>query len=166
MLLGRRGNDLEGAGQEAFATRVAALDLTARSLEHTERARTRRTAWTSELVLLGDGPADRADDLGELLSFPLAFDFRDDHQAFFALELDGKRGGRFLPERRVASLDGPLEILGVDVSSPDDDHVLDSPGDEQLPIEQKPEVAGAEEWSGAARCGGVERGLRLFQRPQ
>ena len=114
-----------------------------------------------EVVLLGDGAADRPDDLGDVGPFDLPLDLVDDDEPLVAVDLDGERRAPFGPERGVAPLDGPLDVLRVDVAAADDDQVLEAAGDEQLAVVDEAEVAGAEERALAGvGQGRVERSLR------
>ncbi len=86
-----------------------------------------------------------------VLALPL--DLVDDHEPLLAADLDGERRAPLGPERGVAPLDGPLDVLRVDVPAPDDDQVLEPPGDEQLAVAEEAEVAGPQEraFAGSAR---------------
>ena len=48
-------------------------------------------------------------------------------------------------QHRAASLRGPLDVLGVMVTAPDDDQILDPAGDEQLAAQDETEIAGTQE---------------------
>ena len=98
-----------------------------------------------QLVLLGDGLADGLEDRLDALALGLALDLLDDDQPLLAAGLDRERRAALEPERGVAPLDGPLDVLGVDVAAPDDDQVLEPAGDEQLAVVEEAEVAGAQE---------------------
>ncbi len=76
----------------------------------------------------------------------LALQLLDDDQ-LLALALDHAEGGdRPFSQRRVAFLDGELQVLGVELSTSQIDQILDAPGDAELAIAPKPQVAGAQEW--------------------
>ena len=64
-----------------------------------------------DLVLLGDRPADRRDDLVGVLPLGMPLDLVDDDEPFLAIRLDREGRAAARPERGVASLDGPLDIL-------------------------------------------------------
>ena len=73
--------------------------------------------------------------------------FGHDDQSLATGHFHGKRrdGLRLNPLART--LDGQLDVLRIAIDAADDDHVLDAAGDEQLAIDQKPQIAGAKKWS-------------------
>ncbi len=102
-----------------------------------------RPRRTLRFVLFGDGPADCADDLGRVARLDVALDLVDDDEAFLAPDLDREGRAPFGPEGGVGLLDRPLDVLGVDVASPDDDQVLEAAGDDELAVPEEAEVSGA-----------------------
>ena len=72
-------------------------------------------------------------------------DLVDDDQPLLAVRLDGE--GRAAAGRSAGwlLLDGPLDVLRVEVAAADDDQVLEPAGDEQLAVVEEAEVAGAQE---------------------
>ena len=56
------------------------------------------------------------------------------------------------PERRMALLDCPFDVVRIVIAAPDDDEVFQSAGDEQFPVFEEPEISGPEE--GPLSCHG------------
>ena len=148
-LLDERPDDLEPAREEARAAGVA-LDLAAGGLGEARRLE-QHDGVDVQLVLLGDGLADRREDRLDRPRPGLALDLVDDDQPLLAVAPRPRTPRRRSAAARVAPLDGPLDVLGIDVAAADDDQVLEPAGDEQLAVAEEAEVAGAQERP-ARRC--------------
>ena len=71
------------------------------------------------------------------------FDLLHDGQALFAPCADHReRSAAAGPQDRMALLDGPLDILGVVISSSDNDEIFQATSDIQLTIFDKSQIAG------------------------
>ena len=66
---------------------------------------------------------------------------------------------------RMGALGGQLEVLRIVVAAAEDDQVLEPAGDEQLAVEDEPEVAGAQEAALAAVAGEPGAGSRAPSPP-
>ena len=104
------------------------------------RARTMRTHPSS-----GPSPVPAAW-TWDLAPFNLpSFDLDDDGQLLLAVDLDGKRRAAPPSERRMAPLDGRLDVLRVVVRPSDDDEVLQAPRHVQVAVHDEPEISRPEE---------------------
>src|SRR5262245_31900343 len=92
-----------------------------------------------------DGGADVGEEM--LMHGFTRIHFRDDGDRFLtgALDVDGKRGHAARPHSRIDVFGRELEIVGVVLESPDDQHILDASGYEQLAVALESEIAGPEE---------------------
>src|SRR5215813_12890784 len=75
---------------------------------------------------------------------PGPVDHRCDDVLVLVILLDEKCGGRPGADRRVAALDGELEIVGMVVLAPNDDEILRAADDEELTVPQEAKVTGPE----------------------
>ncbi|HEX7185403.1 MAG TPA: hypothetical protein VF756_26500 [Thermoanaerobaculia bacterium] len=113
-------------------------------------------------MLFGDRPADRFDRLGRVC-VAAAFQLLDDHQTLPALNVNRERGTAAWPESRVAALNRQLDILRVEVAPADDNQILQTSGDKQLPATvDKTEVTSAQEWTIPVRKSNAKRCLGFF----
>src|SRR5262245_42513555 len=67
--------------------------------------------------------------------------------ALGAVDVDGERGATASPDRPMALLHGPLDVVRVMVSAADDDQVFEAPRYVELLAVQKAEIAATEKWS-------------------
>ena len=104
-----------------------------------------RIADTSTSSDSGNPAADRRDCLRVIMLIGIPLDLVDDRQPLLTATLDGEGRRAARLERRVASLGRPLNVLRVNVSPAQDDHVLDPARDEELAVLQEAQVAGPEE---------------------
>ncbi len=109
---------------------------------------------------LGYRPADGRGQLPGI-ALEAAVDLQDHRQPLLVVRVDREGGGAARAQRRVAPLGRQLHVLGIEIAPAQDDQILQPAGDEQFPLEQETEVAGAQERPlGAA----VRPGLELLPR--
>ena len=113
---------------------------------------------------LGQLLTDRSDHFGRVAR--VIAELGDHGQSLLAGHLHLEGGTEAGPDRRVTSLDGPLDVLGVVVHSPDDQEILEASGDDELAPVNGPEVAGPEE-SARSRVdeAGAEGAFGLLRAP-
>src|SRR5687768_4369688 len=90
---------------------------------------------------LSDCPGDCFD--RDIPAVPLHLRHHD--EPFVPVALHGKCRAAGGPKRRMASLDGLLDVLRVNVATAENDQVLDPAGDVQLAAVEKTEIARPEE---------------------
>ena len=74
--------------------------------------------------------------------------FADDHQPLAPFIVDAKTPPHAVARKpTVGFVHGGLDILRIAIDPPHDNHVLEPPGDEQLAVEQEPQVARAQKWT-------------------
>src|SRR5581483_4908085 len=73
-----------------------------------------------------------------------AINFSHDNKLFFAIDFNRKGCCAARTNRRMTFLDGELNILWIVIAPIDDDQVFDAPGNKQLMIFKKAEVARAQ----------------------
>ena len=85
------------------------------------------------------------------------------NQPFLLFDVDRECRAAASFESRMALCDGVLDVLGIEVSTTDDDQILDPAGHEELSLVQEAEIAGAQKRS-FARIGesSAKNGLRFF----
>ncbi len=115
-------------------------------------------------MLLCQCASDRRDCLGDHLPIGIALDLLDDRQPFLAVGLEREGGGAEGAKRGVRPFCRPFDVLRIDVSATQDDHVLEPASDEQHAIPQKTKIACPEEPQIAKKTGS-QRVLRLFGSP-
>ncbi len=94
---------------------------------------------------LGDGLAHGLDQRGgRLRLLDAATDLHRDADALLAPVVDREHRDPPLAQSRDLALQSLLQVLGVEVLAADDQHVLETPGDEQLPVALETQVAGAQ----------------------
>ena len=94
-----------------------------------------------DIELVSNRPANRRDDLLGHHSVGMSFDFLNDRELLLSVDLDGEGRGASCTERRMTPLRCPLDVLGIDVPSAEDDQVFEPAGDEEHTILQKAKVA-------------------------
>ncbi|CAM3822322.1 hypothetical protein COSO111634_26370 [Corallococcus soli] len=145
---------LQLSREEAGATGVA-LDLPARRLGHGARFEQLHRVH-GQLVVPGHLPADGLDDRFEPVGRELRGHLVHDDEPLLAPRLHGERGPGAGTQRRVAPLDGALQVLRVVIEAAQDEQVLGPPRHEELFVPHEPQVAGAQE---GALSGLAQRGL-------
>ncbi len=142
---------------------LAAADLAAGGLGDRPRAEQDHTG-DAHAVLLGDGPPDRIGDRCKIarLEREPALDLVDKDEVLLPLLVDGERRSASGAQGRMGPLRGQLQVLGIVVAPAQDDQVLETAGDEKLPVPHESEIPGAQERPAAIVQQGSERlaGLR------
>ncbi len=110
-----------------------------------------------ELVLLGDRRHHGIEDLVPARRAPNVH-LVHQGEPLFALGLDRERRPAARAQGRVGRLCRPLDVLRIAVGSANDDQVLEAPGDVQLALPQKAEIAGAQvgQVAGLGETGGED----------
>ena len=98
-----------------------------------------------DLVRLGHGLADSGEDLLRVSARAQAIDLQDHDQPLLPIDLDGERRGRVGAQGGMALRGAPFDVLGIKVTAPDDDHVLEPARDEKLSVAKETQIARAEE---------------------
>jgi hypothetical protein len=82
-------------------------------------------------------------DYGAQIQILRALDFMNYDQAFFSLDVYGKRRATAGPQRRVTSLHRELDILRIMVPATDDDQVFGPTRNEYFAVLDEPQIARA-----------------------
>src|SRR5690349_21275097 len=94
----------------------------------------------------------------------MTLEFLHDNQTLFAFHLHGERHAAAASQIRVTLDDRLFDVLRIKIAAADDDEIFQAPGNEQLALMQKPEVAGAKErLAGHTQEPRAKDVLRLFR---
>src|SRR5262245_38133936 len=74
-------------------------------------------------------------------------DLLDYNQPFCALDFQAESRSVSWPQRRMAPRHGQLDVLGIVIAAPNDDHILDASRDIDLTVAHEAQVSGAQEWT-------------------
>src|SRR5262249_26567962 len=102
-----------------------------------------------DLVMARHRLADLGDDAGRVTIPLVSLNLLDDDQLLLAIGLDRERGSAGWPQRRMAALDRPLQVVRVVVAAADHDEILDPPRDVELAVPHESEIARAQVRSGS-----------------
>ena len=96
-----------------------------------------------KVELTGNGGPDRVDHIRRPERLARPFDFLDDDEPFFALDLD-REGRRSLGAGQgVGGLGGPLDVLRVDVPASNNHEVFTPPSHVKLAVRDEAEISRA-----------------------
>ena len=84
-----------------------------------------------QFVRFSHSPAHSHEDLCRVGPPVFPCQLEGDHQPFLTAKVHGKRGPSIGLEGEMRALGGGLDVLRIIVPSPDDDHILQSAGDEE-----------------------------------
>jgi hypothetical protein len=94
-------------------------------------------------VLIDNRAANERDGIFRFV-VTVPIDFLDHEEPLLAIDVHGEGCAGARPKSRMTILDRELDVVGVVITPPDDDQILDSACDEELAIAQETQVAGPE----------------------